>query len=297
MTVASRVPVDAVIVVAHRSTGHLRAMGSAGQWWSWLSADKLIFATDDWGAMPFTPAHVAAVLPFARRPWVVPALVAGSMAPDMPYFARMLPVAVTAESWYEPLLNATASHSVINAVTVALPYALLLTVVWWVSRIPLISVFTVPMEDHPAANERRWLGPSGLGIRFAWLIASALVGIATHLGWDAATSSMRALQHVSTAVGLLVLLAVLVRHRVLLRRLRIRIVVVAVLFVGVAASAGALFQRRNDATSTIDHLLRAGAEAGGLAVGVAWVLLVAGWWLWQAFSLRVNHLEPWQPRS
>lgn len=238
--------------------------------------------------MPFTPAHVAAVLPFARRPWVIPALVAGSMAPDMPYFARELPVAVTAESWYEPFLNATTSHSITGALTVALPYALLLTAVWWTARRPLKSVFTAPVANDPAASEPSATRSARLVPRFVWLIASALVGIATHVAWDAATHDFRVLQHVSTGVGLLILVIVLVRHRAILRRLRVRAVAAALLLSCVIAAAGAFFQLRGDATSTTEHLLRAGAEAAGLAIVVALVTIVAGWWLLRAFSPRAD---------
>lgn len=238
--------------------------------------------------MPFTPAHVAAVLPFARRPWIFPALVAGSMAPDMPYFVRTLPVAVTAESWYEPFLNASTSHSVTGAVTVTLPYALLLAAVWWAACDPLISVFTEPVGSHSVANRRRLLRSSGLGSRFVWLMASALVGIATHLVWDAATHSMRVLQHLSTSTGLLILVVVLVRQRSQLGRLRISAVAPVLLFGGISASAGAWLQHRNDTTSSAEHLLRAGAEAAGFAVGAALAVAVAGWWLRQGFSPRAS---------
>ena len=36
--------------------------------------------------MPFTPSHAAAVLPFLRTPLPASALVAGSVAPDLPYY-------------------------------------------------------------------------------------------------------------------------------------------------------------------------------------------------------------------
>lgn len=76
--------------------------------------------------MPFTLSHPAAVLPFVRRPFSAAALVAGAVAPDLPYFARSMPVPVSAQSWYEPFMNATTSHSLAGAVTVSLPYALVL---------------------------------------------------------------------------------------------------------------------------------------------------------------------------
>ncbi|WP_217617334.1 DUF4184 family protein, partial [Cellulomonas sp. GbtcB1] len=54
--------------------------------------------------MPFTLAHPAAVLPFARPPFVPAALGAGALAPDVPYF---LPLPRPAGSWFEPSVNAT----------------------------------------------------------------------------------------------------------------------------------------------------------------------------------------------
>jgi hypothetical protein len=39
--------------------------------------------------VPFTPSHVAAVLPFARTPLVPSALVIGSMGPDLFYYVPL----------------------------------------------------------------------------------------------------------------------------------------------------------------------------------------------------------------
>lgn len=55
--------------------------------------------------MPFTPAHVAAVLPLRGR-WGLPfaALAAGSMSPDLPYFLPFtLTRAATHSIWSVPL--------------------------------------------------------------------------------------------------------------------------------------------------------------------------------------------------
>ena len=41
--------------------------------------------------MPFTPAHIAAVLPFRRTRMLWSALVVGAVAPDLEYFLRMSP--------------------------------------------------------------------------------------------------------------------------------------------------------------------------------------------------------------
>ena len=86
--------------------------------------------------MPFTLSHPAAVLPLLRRPFSAAALVAGALAPDLPYFARSTPVPVGAQSWYEPYMNATTSHTLLGALTVSLPYAVALWGLFLVARGP-----------------------------------------------------------------------------------------------------------------------------------------------------------------
>ncbi len=49
--------------------------------------------------MPFTPSHVAAVLPLARTGLPPTALVVGSVAPDLPYY---LPLPVAAATTHGP---------------------------------------------------------------------------------------------------------------------------------------------------------------------------------------------------
>lgn len=49
--------------------------------------------------MPFTPSHVAAVLPLARTGLPPAALVVGSVAPDLPYY---LPLPVAAATTHGP---------------------------------------------------------------------------------------------------------------------------------------------------------------------------------------------------
>lgn len=229
--------------------------------------------------MPFTPAHAAAVLPLAREPWVMSALVAGSMAPDMPYFARLAPLTVTAESWYEPFLNATTSHSISGTVTVALPYALLLAVFWWVAYRPLTHVLTRSAEHRLPSGGSMSQRPVDFAARLGWVLASAAVGIATHLAWDALAHTYRPIQHASTALGMLILLVFVIRHPARPRP-QIWAWVALLLVASAAALAGAWAQGRRDATSTTEHLLRAGAEAGGISLGVALAIVVAGWWLW-----------------
>ncbi|MEV7359369.1 DUF4184 family protein [Kitasatospora sp. NPDC091276] len=179
--------------------------------------------------MPFTLAHPAAVLPLLRRPFSRAALVAGAVAPDLPYFVVTTGLPVSAQSWYEPFVNATTSHSAPGAVTVALPYALAL---WGLLRagerplasllpLPLPEPVPVPLPEPSAASRLRTAG--ALARRAGWIVLSALIGIATHLVWDAFThfdgfvvtrtpwlnstlvgglTWARALQHASTIGGL-----------------------------------------------------------------------------------------------
>lgn len=165
--------------------------------------------------MPFTLSHPAAVLPLLRRPFVPAALVAGAMAPDLPYFVK---VPVTAQSWYEPFVNATFSHSPKGMVLVGIPSVLLLVLLFQLVRRPLADL--MPFRVSPAhrdGGERR--GRAGLAF---WFLVSALIGLATHVVWDSITHDGsllgvelsflradlpagltvgRALQHASTFLG------------------------------------------------------------------------------------------------
>lgn len=187
--------------------------------------------------MPFTLSHPAAVLPLLRPPFVPMALVAGAMAPDVPYFLGTLGVPLTAGDWYEPFLNATTSHSPLGVLTVSLPVTLALVAGWLLLRRPLAAL--LPPSGPPPAPLRDAPDPGATSAgaervrRVAWLLLSALVGIATHLLWDSFThfdgyavtrvaflrepvsgelTVARLLQHLSTVAGL-ALLAVHLRRR------------------------------------------------------------------------------------
>jgi hypothetical protein len=254
--------------------------------------------------MPFTLSHSAAVLPFARRPFSTAALVAGAMAPDLPYFARAVPVPVTAQSWYEPFMNATTSHGLAGSVTVGLPYALLLTAAWWAARRPLGSLL-VAGGPTATGNGLRDVWPRtarDVLVQGAWTLLSLLVGIATHLAWDSFThgdgfvvthvpalsavalgglSWARLLQHVSTVVGLAVLALYLWRRR---SAPRVRAAAVWTVLGVVAAGAvvGSLLEWGPASGGTagvpVENLLRASAETAGVALCGAAVAYVVAWW-------------------
>ncbi len=121
--------------------------------------------------MPFTVSHAAAVLPLLRRAPLVPAaLVVGSMAPDVPYF---LPLDIARSD----------SHRLAWAFTWTAIIGLLLWGIWEV-------VIAASARDlAPRWLRLRWRAPvSRSGPRQAlWTYVSIVIGILTHLFWDAFT--------------------------------------------------------------------------------------------------------------
>ncbi|MDT0274795.1 DUF4184 family protein [Blastococcus goldschmidtiae] len=128
--------------------------------------------------MPFTPSHAAAVLPFLRTPLPASALVAGSMAPDLPFY---LPV-----EWPWPTHTATAVVST----------DVLLALAAWALWHGLLA--EPALRAAPAALRGRLTGvPVGLRVRVstasrvAWTVLAAAVGAATHVLWDEFTHAGR----------------------------------------------------------------------------------------------------------
>ncbi|MEU0135748.1 DUF4184 family protein [Streptomyces sp. NPDC006296] len=171
--------------------------------------------------MPFTLSHPAAVLPLMRRPFVPAALVAGAVAPDVPYFTGTLGVSETSpQGWYGPLLNATETHSLGVGPVVGLPLAIGLVAASRMLRAPLTAL--LPSGLRLPEPERTTGLPAAVR-HTMWLLLSALIGIASHLAWDSFThgdgflvthvqslrapapgglTAARLLQYASTAVGL-----------------------------------------------------------------------------------------------
>lgn len=117
--------------------------------------------------MPFTPAHVAAVLPLRHgRARALPfaALAAGSMSPDLPYF---LPTLSFLGAW---------THTPLGIVTVDVPLGLALWGLWRSIERPLHDLAPKPLRARwtPARRPSPW-----------WAVALALaIGAASHVGWD-----------------------------------------------------------------------------------------------------------------
>ncbi|MEU3084849.1 DUF4184 family protein [Streptomyces albidoflavus] len=135
--------------------------------------------------MPFTLSHPAAVLPLLRRPFVPAYLVAGAVAPDVPYFLDVLGVSENSpQDWYGPFLNATQTHSLGVGPMAALPLAIGLVAAYRMLRAPITAL--LPSGLHLPESEPT-TGLLAKAHHTMWLLVSALIGIASHLAWDSFT--------------------------------------------------------------------------------------------------------------
>ncbi|MGW2254192.1 DUF4184 family protein [Kitasatospora sp. NPDC001660] len=151
--------------------------------------------------MPFTFSHPAAVLPLLRAagergPLVASALVAGSMAPDVPFFAESLLPGVyghgglTHRWWAVPTLDVAIAgvlvagwHGMLRGPLVALlPER-------WAGAAEALTVRRGGADAVEAPAVRR--GGADAAASAGWFVVSAAVGAATHVGWDAFTHEGR----------------------------------------------------------------------------------------------------------
>lgn len=262
--------------------------------------------------MPFTLSHPAAVLPLLRSPFCPAALVCGSLAPDAPYFLGGAGIPVSAQSWYEPFLNATHSHT-LPGLSVALPFTLALLALYGLVRRPVTEL--LPWRPT-AASDRT----GGFPRRAGWVLLSALIGVLTHLAWDSFThfdgyvvthvsalrsrvagdlTVARAIQHVSTVSGLAAIAVHLWRRprraappsglRPVTRRIVVTALTMATL-TGAAANLRTLETYRGGPGATtpattqevLEGILADAAIGGGAALAVALTVYAAGWWAYGA---------------
>lgn len=171
--------------------------------------------------MPFTPSHIAAALPFVRTALPIAPLVIGTMAPDVPYF---LPLRVPRD----------LTHSLVGVPTIDLALTIVLVLLWYaVLRAPVIDLLPGAVRERiPPLGPLGWRRRGrGWGTEILLGILAALVGILTHLAWDAfthensplvvAVPALHArlgpllvsswLQHISTVGGLVILAVWLAR--------------------------------------------------------------------------------------
>ncbi|MFF5272305.1 DUF4184 family protein [Streptomyces sp. 900116325] len=135
--------------------------------------------------MPFTLSHAAAVLPVVRRngtargPLFASALVAGSFAPDMTYYAdTAIPGAME---------FGQVTHAVWGVFTVDVLITAAVVALWLLLREPLVALLPGAWQGRVhtfVRGERR--GPWGVRDG-AWFVVSAVIGAGTHVVWDAFT--------------------------------------------------------------------------------------------------------------
>ncbi|WP_030672450.1 DUF4184 family protein [Streptomyces rimosus] len=137
--------------------------------------------------MPFTLSHAAAVLPVLRRtgeargPLVASALVAGSFAPDITYFAdSVLPGA---------MLFGDFTHGIPGVLTVDVLITAVLVGGWLLLREPLVALLPAAWRGRVYAVVRGRPRTGGLPVAayLARFYASAVLGALTHIVWDAFT--------------------------------------------------------------------------------------------------------------
>ncbi|MFL6160545.1 MAG: DUF4184 family protein [Marmoricola sp.] len=119
--------------------------------------------------MPFTLSHPAAVLLLRRTPLPVAAMVAGSMAPDVPMFVQ--------ERGFYGL-----THSLVGVVTVDLVMGVVAVAFWFgLLRDPLVDLCPAAVRERLAATAR-------YDARQWRLVVPAVVsGSLTHVAWDSFT--------------------------------------------------------------------------------------------------------------
>ncbi|MFE1763729.1 DUF4184 family protein [Streptomyces angustmyceticus] len=139
--------------------------------------------------MPFTLSHAAAVLPALRRtgtargPLVASALVAGSFAPDMTYYAdSLIPGAMA---------FGAVTHAPSGVLTVDVLVTAALVGGWLLVREPLIALlpraWRSPVHAIVRGRQRRPRGLGQLLTLASWFVVSAVLGATTHVVWDAFT--------------------------------------------------------------------------------------------------------------
>jgi hypothetical protein len=167
--------------------------------------------------MPFTICHAAAAIPFQRTRLIPSALVIGCMVPDFEYFLRFYP-------------GGGFGHTLPGFFLLDLPLALM--ALWLFHAYAKVPLYTwLPRS----VRRRIRLGPTspqfGTLARFAVVVLSIFIGIATHIFWDLFTHRTlwlyprweflrrtvtlplyggmeyaRVIEHLSSVIGALVLL-------------------------------------------------------------------------------------------
>ncbi|WP_069172345.1 DUF4184 family protein [Streptomyces griseus] len=137
--------------------------------------------------MPFTLSHAAAVLPGIRRsgtgrgPLAASALVAGSFAPDLTYYAD---TAVPGAMEF-----GAVTHAPWGVLTVDVLLTGALVALWLMLREPLVALLPAASQGrvHAFLRGRPRAPGRPAPSEAAWFVLSAVIGSGTHVVWDAFT--------------------------------------------------------------------------------------------------------------
>ncbi|MFE7751811.1 DUF4184 family protein [Streptomyces sp. NPDC057428] len=137
--------------------------------------------------MPFTLSHAAAVLVGVHRSGrgrgrlVASALVAGSFAPDLTYYAdSVVPGAME---------FGEVTHAAWGVFSVDVLVTGVLVGLWLLLREPLVALLPAASQGrvHSFVRGRRWEPGGPVLPPVAWFAVSAVIGSGTHVVWDAFT--------------------------------------------------------------------------------------------------------------
>lgn len=125
--------------------------------------------------MPFTPTHIFAVIPAAKRFRQLPfsALVIGSLIPDLPLFIPFSP-------------NYQITHSWVGLFSACLPLGLLVYYGFQgIIKIPIVTLLPLKVQSRITRQSQPALQVSSRVLFF--LVTAIVFGSLTHQAWDAFT--------------------------------------------------------------------------------------------------------------
>ncbi len=135
--------------------------------------------------MPFTPSHAVVALPFVRTPLLPAAIAIGAMTPDLPLFLRGTPLS------YQATHTNLLLSGVIALVLLALWYLLLRPAVRELSPDALARRLPGEWDAGPRATWRQIARGRPAWVSALWIVVSLLLGVVTHIVWDAFTHEGR----------------------------------------------------------------------------------------------------------
>lgn len=136
--------------------------------------------------MPFTPSHAVIALPFVRTPLLPAAIAIGAMTPDLPLFVRGTPLTYQA-THTNVLLTAVVAFALL-----ALWYLVLRPSVRELAPTSLARRMPAEWDATGAAALRRIAPGQRAAITALWVVLSLVLGVVSHIVWDAFTHENRA---------------------------------------------------------------------------------------------------------